>query len=68
MDAEALKQVRLEHDAARWRQLQKNPFAAVDALLAECNPSRPIEWSEQADQAIDRVASGYYTKGKRHGR
>lgn len=45
-----------DEDAARWQRLQKNPFAAMDALKAKCDASENGRvWGVQANEALDEV-------------
>ena len=52
----AMKELlQLREDAERWREVQKNPFAACDALLYRCNvQGNGVNWSEQSNLAMDK--------------
>ena len=41
-------------DAERWAFLEKNPWRAIDILIAQCSTD-PTRWGDQAREAIDRV-------------
>ena len=43
-------------DAARWREVERNPFAAIDRILAAVDPNKPALWAEQARAALEDEA------------
>lgn len=49
------EQQQLELDAQRWRQLRRNPYAAVDTIIDTCSPNRKAQWGHDADAAIDKL-------------
>lgn len=52
--SEQTEQAQLIQDAKRWREVLRNPFAAIDAILKAVDSHQPSAvWAAQANAAID---------------
>jgi hypothetical protein len=56
VDGELVQLGQLTQDAARWREVLRNPFTAVDAIMRSVNSHDPSAmWKGQANAAIDAL-------------